>query len=66
MTEHALIARGLGKVYHIGAHEERYKTFREMLSSLIIAPARKVKELARARRLAASRKRAIRAMLSFG
>jgi lipopolysaccharide transport system ATP-binding protein len=46
MGEVVIRAEGLGKRYHIGRREASYKTLRESLSGLALAPLRRIKALA--------------------
>lgn len=45
MSELSIKAEGLGKQYVIGGAEERYDSFREMLSNALLSPFRKFKRL---------------------
>ncbi len=51
MGEVVIRAEGLGKRYRIGRHEAPYKTLRESLSGLAMAPVRRLEALARGRPL---------------
>lgn len=49
MGDVVIRAEGLGKRYRIGHHEAPYKTLRESLTGLALAPARRIKALAMGR-----------------
>jgi lipopolysaccharide transport system ATP-binding protein len=41
MSEMAIQVRGLGKMYRLGAHVEKYKTFRDTVAGIVSAPLRR-------------------------
>ena len=45
MTHPAILVENLGKQYQIGSREKRYKTFREALTDLAVAPLRRFRRL---------------------